>query len=126
MNVENRFGKRLAVRDGNHQLCRRNPIIRVLPADVGSVDASGEGFAENLGQSRNRKHYMQRIAMNKYNPGIGINLVQRIQRKDMVRAFQHPARTMPRLVLQMLQEALVETVGIDLAHLREPTAVTRY
>src|SRR5271155_5952121 len=43
----------------------------------------------------------------------------------MVRAFEHPARAIRRLMLEMLQKALVKAIGLEMSGFVEPVPVSR-
>ena len=50
--------------------------------------------------------------MHEHEVRVGIDCPDRVQRKDVVRAFEHPSAR-PEVVLEVLEEAFVEAVGLE-------------
>ena len=63
--------------------------------------------------------------MDKHDTRIRIDRSKRVEGKDVVWTFEHPASGETRLILQMLQEALVKPIGDEVSGFVEPTALTR-
>src|SRR5262249_32797620 len=80
---------------------------------------------QHLGQARDRCQYSQRVTMHHYEPGVGIHLVEPIPREDMVGTLENPVAPCSVLMLQMLQEALVEAIGLEMAGIVEPLRIRR-
>ncbi len=56
---------------------------------------------------------------------VGVDGADRPQREDVVGAFQHPTPGVRRLMLQVLQEALVKAIGVEMPGVVEPLPVAR-
>src|SRR5271166_6789867 len=63
--------------------------------------------------------------MDEYDARIRIDRAERAEGKDVVGTFEHPAPSNRCLMLQVLQEALVKPIGVEVSGLIEPTAISR-
>jgi len=59
------------------------------------------------------------------NARIRVDRAKRGECENVVGTFQHPLPAIGRLVLEMLQEALVKPVGVEVAGGIEPAAIAR-
>ena len=58
--------------------------------------------------------------MHKHEAAVGIDRLDRVQRMDMIRAFQHPSAAATLLALKVLEKAFVETIGRNVSRRIEP------
>ena len=104
---------------GHHDICGFQRPFHDLPADGARVGAPREGFSHHFSELRCRRNNAHRIAMHEDEACIGIDRFNGVERMNVIRAFQDPlARVVPMsrlLMLQMLKEALVKTVGAEMA-----------
>src|SRR5712671_3057166 len=63
--------------------------------------------------------------MHEYQPGMRINRPDCGKGKDMVGTFKHPTPNTARLVLEVLQKALVKPISLEMSGFVEPTAIAR-
>src|SRR5271166_895422 len=61
--------------------------------------------------------------MDEYDARIRIDRAERVEGKDVVGTFEHPAPGNRCLMLQVLQEALVKPIGVEVSGLIQPTAI---
>ena len=115
MNVTDRFGEARVVAHRHHALRAVQPAPALIRTERPRVEPAGEGAAEDLGQSRLRQQDFHRVPVDEYQPCIRIDRSDRLQREQVLGAFQHPAWPRAILVLQELQEALVKPVGGKIA-----------
>jgi hypothetical protein len=89
------------------------PAITLLSADLRAVHVTRKGATQHLGQFGNREQHPHRVSVHKDHARISIDGSDCIQREKMVRALHHPTRVRPTgcLVLQVLKETPVETIG---------------
>src|SRR6185369_4866922 len=93
-----------------------------LTAQIMTIELAGEGPAQHFRQPRHRGEDHGRVTMEKDESRIGIDLADRLQGEEVVRTFQDPAAR-ALLALQMLEEALVESIGRPMTGAIEPTAI---
>ena len=63
--------------------------------------------------------------MDKDDAGIRIDRAKRVESKDVVGTFEHPASGDTRLMLKMLQETLVKPIGVEVSGFVKPAAIAR-
>src|SRR5438045_9005523 len=115
MNVENRLRESFVVCCGDHQLGCGEPAVTVLAADLQLIDTAGKGTSEHLGQPRDRRQNGKRIPVDKHNAGIRVDRAKRGQGENVIGAFENPSPDNRRLMLKVLQEALVKPVGVEMS-----------
>jgi hypothetical protein len=125
MDLENRRREGRVVGRGDHQLSRREPTVAVLASDLELVDMAGERPPEDLGQPRDRGQNGKRIAVHEHDACIRIDGAKRGERENVVGAFEHPLPAIRVLVPEVLQQALVKPVGVEVPGLVEPAAIAR-
>ena len=125
LHVKDRLREALFLRRGNHQFGRRQPAVAVLTPDLGLVDAAGEWPPQGFGQSRNRQKDGERVPMHEDQAGVRIDRPYRVECEDMVGAFEHPAPASRRLMLEVLQKALVKAIRLEMSGFVEPAPVAR-
>src|SRR5215472_19251538 len=125
MDMDYRLFEALLVSSLDHKLGSGEPAVAVLPTDFAPVYAAREWPPQHLGQLRDRQQNRKRVAVDKHQARIRIHRAKRAKGKDVIGAFEHPVSGDARLMLQVLQEALVKTIGVEVSSFIEPAAIAR-
>src|SRR5208282_723733 len=100
------------------------PSIADLPADLKTINSAGERLPQDFGEPRHRRQHLHRVAMDEHEARVEIHSAQSIERENMIGALQHPlARAV--LMLQVLQEALVKAICLQMPCLIQPALIRR-
>lgn len=125
VDMKNRLGEALLLRGADHQLGRRQPAVAVLTTDLSLVEAAGEWAPENLGQSRNRQQDREWVPVHEHEARIRIDGADSGEGKNVIGTFEHPAAAIIPLMLEVLQEALVKPIGVEMPGFVEPAPIAR-
>jgi len=64
--------------------------------------------------------------MDEDQPRIGINKSDCLQRENVIGALQYPSSPPMSLILQVLQEAFVKAIGVNVTVFIQPITIARY
>src|SRR5690242_14685459 len=81
MYMANRFGKGFCIGGTYHQFGAFRPPFDLVPAECPSINMLCERPAQNLGQVSDRNDDLDRVAMDKHEPGIRVNRLDLAERK---------------------------------------------
>src|SRR4029077_15416821 len=110
--MANRLGKGFCIGGTYHQFGAFRPPFDLVPAECPSINMLCERPAQKLGQVSDRNDDLDRVAVDKHEPGIRVNRLDLAERKNMVGALQRPTARTAGTVLKVLQEALVKPKSV--------------
>ena len=102
------------------------PAIADLASDRGAIQSPRERLAQDFGETRDRSEHSHRIAMHKDEARIRIDLLDLIEREDVVGAFQHPTVVRFAASIEIFEEVAVEAIGFEMPGRVEPCAIGRH